>query len=136
MQNQENPLKKIYADYIQDIFILGEFDKLERYVDPDWTLKSAKAGMKSGKEVIPDLVNMFRAGFSDFTISLDQLVVEKDWLTCRSTFTGTHSGPFMGLKARGNKISMTSFTMIRFRHHKIRESWVFNDMEALKNQLS
>ena len=129
-------IKKIYRDYIEEIFNNRDLDKLDQYVSNDYVLHDAPPHIPKGKESIAAVVHMFNSAFSDFKVSLDELISEGDLVASKSTFVGTHSGKIFGMKATGKKIRMSSLTLVRIRDGKVYESWVKNDIESLRTQLT
>ena len=135
MNKSAHKLKEIYCNYIDDVFNQGRFDKLSQYLCEDYQIRDVPPGQDTSPNGVIEIVKMFKRGFPDFNISLDDVIAERDLVACRSTFTGTHLGEFMGIRASLKKVQFTSLTMVKFRDGQIIESRVRNDMETLKRQL-
>jgi steroid delta-isomerase-like uncharacterized protein len=133
MTAQEN--KQRYADYIQAIFNEARFDKLAGYLADDYQIKDAPPGSASGAEGIRQVVTMFRSGFPDMVITLDEVIAEGDWVASKSTLRGTHEGEFLGVAPTGRTVNVTSLTMVKYRDGRLAESWVKNDVASLMQQL-
>lgn len=62
-------------------------------------------------------------GFPDYQWSLQQMVVDGDWLAARLSGQGTHKGVFRGVQPTGRSISIQEIAMYRFADGKIAECW-------------
>jgi predicted ester cyclase len=133
MTSAEN--KQRYIDYIKAIFNEARFDELDGFLAPDYAIKDAPPGSAEGAAGIRDAVTMFRTGFPDMVITLDEVIAEGDWVASKSTLRGTHRGNFLGMEPTGRSVEVTSLTMIKFRDGKLLESWVKNDVAAMMRQL-
>jgi len=127
--------KQRYADYIQAIFNEARFDELDGYLAPDYALKDASPGSAEGAAGIREVVTMFRTGFPDMVITLDEVIAEGDWVASKSTLRGKQTGEFLGVAPTGRSVSVTSLTMVRFRDGRLTESWVKNDVAAIMRQI-
>ena len=58
-------------------------------------------GVPSGPEGIKEIVSMFRAGFPDLEITIDEQVAEGDLVCSRTTMRGTHRGHPLGYSGNG-----------------------------------
>jgi len=127
--------KQIYTRYIEEAFNRGNLSVLDELLDPDYVYRDAPPGTPEGPAAIRQVVTMFRTGFPDVEITLDQLVAEGDYVCARATTRGTHRGLIFGLEPTGNAVTMKGMTMVRIANGKIVESWVKNDVAGLMAQL-
>jgi predicted ester cyclase len=77
----------------------------------------------------------FRAAVSDLRCTIEDLLVVGDKVTARLTFTGTHTGPFMGKPATGHQVKFLAIDVLRIENGKIVEDWHLEDNLALMQQL-
>jgi steroid delta-isomerase-like uncharacterized protein len=127
--------KTIYIRYIQAIFNEARFEELDGFLAADYEIKDALPGSAPGAAGIREAVTMFRTGFPDMVITLDEVIAEGDWVASKSTLRGTHHGDFLGVAPTGRAVAVTSLTMVKFRDGKLTESWVKNDVTAMMRQL-
>jgi len=130
---QEN--KAVYTRFIEEAFNHGNFSHLGELLTPDYQVHDTPPGTPPGAEAVKSIVAMFRSGFPDMHITLDELIAEGDTVAARATLRGTHRGEFMGLPATGRSVTVPSLTMVHLKGGKITESWVKNDVAALMRQL-
>lgn len=80
-------------------------------------------------------IDMWRGGF-DFAFTVDSQITEGDRVCTRWTWSGTHTGDFMGIPATGRQVAMTGMTIFRCTEEgKITEGWWQYDRLGLMAQL-
>jgi steroid delta-isomerase-like uncharacterized protein len=89
-----------------------------------------------GRDAIRDRASDLLVAFPDFRLRQLDLVVGEDANADRWEATGTHSGPFLGMDATGNRISVEGATFSRFDSDGlVVEDVNFWDVGALLAQL-
>lgn len=83
---------------------------------------------KQGQELIKQLIVMLYKGFPDYHATIEDIVAEGDKVWARVTYTGTHTGEYLGFPPSGKKISYNSVTIKRVVDGKMVEGWTVNDM--------
>jgi predicted ester cyclase len=127
--------KDIYRRFIQEVFNEGRLEHIADFTTSDYQVREAPPGSAPGAEAVKQIVTMFRSGFPDLKIVIEELIGEGDWLAARATTHGTHQGTIFGVAPTGRKIAVTGLTMVRLKDGKLAESWVKNDVPALMAQL-
>ncbi|MBM3897091.1 MAG: ester cyclase [Thaumarchaeota archaeon] len=78
-------------------------------------------GLKSG-------LKLFKKGFPDLTMKVNDLIAEGDKVAARVTYTGTHKGKFMGLKPTNKKFNIMGTDFVRFgKDGRAKEHWSGDD---------
>ena len=88
-----------------------------------------------GWEGFRQVIGMFRAGFPDMRVTLEDVLADGDKVTTRGFFTGTHEGDFMGVPASGASIRVSYIDIWRIANGKAVENWVRLDMLSLMQQI-
>ncbi|ADJ14877.1 ester cyclase [Halalkalicoccus jeotgali] len=101
------------------------------YVRHDPSIPEEKRGPEGFKET----VEMWRAGFPDVEMTLDETVAAGDLVAFRATETGTHEGEFMGIEPTGTRVDLTGNVMHRLENGRVAETWATFDMLGLFEQL-
>lgn len=96
---------------------------------------NAPPGLAPGREGVKQFNTMFRGAFSDLSLVIDDLIAEGDNVVWRWTFTGTHTGPLMGISATGKHVTLQGISIDRFEQGKIVERWLQADMLGMMQQL-
>ena len=133
MTTEEN--KAVYQRFIGEVFNKGNFDVLDEVLAPSYMIQDAPLGSPAGAEAVKQVVTMFRTGFPDLEIKIEDLIAEDDKVAARSTLTGTHRGAIFGIAPTGKSISMPSLTMVRIVDGRLVWSSVKNDTATLMRQL-
>jgi steroid delta-isomerase-like uncharacterized protein len=87
------------------------------------------AGPIQGLEALKQFVAMFRTGFPDIHVTIEEMIAEGDKLVWRYTVRGTHQGEFMGIAPAGKSLTLTGCLLSRFVGDKVVEDW--NNYDAL-----
>ena len=82
-----------------------------------------------------DFVAVFFSGFPDLQPAVHEQIAEGDKVVTRLTWSGTHTGEFMGVPATGNHVDLDIIRIDRLTDGKIAESRVMFDGGAMMRQL-
>ena len=63
------------------------------------------------------------AGFPDLTSVVEQTLTVEDTVILRVRWTGTHSGPYLGVAPTGKRVDVRGMTTWRFEAGKAVEDW-------------
>lgn len=78
---------------------------------------------------------MLHAAFHDFTRTVESMTASGDKVATRMHFSGTHSGPYMGVPGTGQVYHWSGVVNDRFEDGKIVERWVNIDRFTLLQQV-
>lgn len=126
-QNKER--QRLFVEVLQG---RGEVDRVDEFVRPDFENHTARPGAPEG---IRSGLAAFRAGFPDHDAEVVHLVAEGDLVATYKTFTGTHTGPFMGIPPTGKRATIRVMDIVRYRDGRIAEHWSVVDIAGLREQL-
>lgn len=76
-----------------------------------------------------------RSAFSDFTITIEDELVDGDKLVARWTARGIHSGEYLGIPATGVQVEYTGIHIVRVDNGRIIDEWSRVDEIGLLRQL-
>ena len=91
--------------------------------------------LPQGREGLKIFIGAFHGAFPDGKLSIDQMIAEGDTVATRLTFTGTHTGEFMGIPPTGKSVTVPALDMIRFANGKAVEHWGGPNQFSLLQQL-
>jgi steroid delta-isomerase-like uncharacterized protein len=80
-------------------------------------------------------VTLYRNGFPDLRLTIEELVAENDTVVARWSCRGTHKGELAGIAPTGKEIGLTGVSIARFANGKIVEGWINWDALGLMQQL-
>lgn len=88
-----------------------------------------------GAQGVKDFVAMFRAGFPDIHITIEDIFGAEDKVVWRLSWRATHTGEYMGMPPTGRQISVSVIGINRVVDGKIVESWGVVDYLGSMQQL-
>lgn len=89
----------------------------------------------SGSAGVKDVVTSLRRAFSDFTLTIEALIVVGDTVWIRNVATGTNDGPYMGHAATGRRFRAPVFDVLRVVEGRVVEHWGVPDRLGVLLQL-
>jgi predicted ester cyclase len=127
---------KAYMAKIMTCFEEGNNDLLDEYLEenviehtPDPMLKG------TGREYVKQLFTIYRNAFPDLKITINDLIAEDNKVACYTTFSGTNTGPLMGMQPTNKTMVVDQMDICTFRNGKVSEHWGVADMMSMMNQL-
>jgi len=106
---------------------------LELYAD-ELSVHGYPPGVE-GKAGVSDFYRSFRSGFSDFELTIEDVLTDGDKVAGRYTIRGTHGGELMGVPASGNKVELDGQSFFRFENGRVVERWQAMDAVPLLIQI-
>ena len=104
-------------------------DLFDDLLAPDYFDHASKVGIEGLKQ----LMTMAFKVFPDFHETIEDIIAEGDKVWARITFTGTHTGEFMGIAPTGKKITTEMVDIFRIVNGKLVEYRdVNNNLDYLK----
>ena len=85
-------LKGITRRGFERMFNQGDLDYVDEAIAPDAVDHQEPEGTDFAVH-LKEVVEVLRAAFPDLRFELHEMLAEGDVVACRSTMTGTHSGP-------------------------------------------
>jgi steroid delta-isomerase-like uncharacterized protein len=128
--------KALTRRVFEEIWNQGNYDLADELIDPNFVdHDSAMPEEVSGIEGFKEFVSMYRSGFSDTHIVVEDQVAEEDKVVTRWMATGTHDGDFWGLAPTGKRVEITGMEIARISGGKIAEIWDNYDVMGLMQQI-
>jgi predicted ester cyclase len=88
-----------------------------------------------GVEEIKGIFDMFHAAFKGFTAEIVDQLAEGDKVMTYKTFSGTHTGEFMGIPPTGKHVRFDVMDIIRLADGRFVEHWGLIDQAGILRQL-
>ena len=128
MSLEEN--KAIVRRWI-DVYNTHNLDSFDEFIAPDYVDHTNKVD----REGLRQLFIMGFTGFPDWHETIEDIIAEGDKVWIRITYTGTHTGEFMGVAPTGKKVTMTGVDIYRIENGKLVEYWHVSDQIDFNIQL-
>jgi steroid delta-isomerase-like uncharacterized protein len=133
---RDEQLNKMVCQRFYEIITKGEFDALEQVLDSGYReFDPNNEEQNTSIDMARAEVQMYHAAFSDFRFTLDDQIAEGDKVCNRWTWTGKHTGEFLGIGPTKRKVTMTGTTIHRLENGKIQEAWWSYDFLGALRQI-
>ena len=118
-QDNKAIVRKLYeASFNTGNFELGKELLSEEFIAPN--------GQKGSTQLF-DQIKALRAGFPDIKWTVDDLLAEGDKVVIRSSWKGTHTGPFRNYDITRKAITNSAMAIYQLKDGKIIRSWLETD---------
>ena len=121
-----------FREIIEEAFNQGNYAVLHTHFKPDFV--ENQFGLRPTIEGMQGDIQFLRKAFPDFTLTIEDMVVDGDKLWARMTARGTNLGGFMG-PPNGKRFQVSVFDQVRFADGQIVEHWGSPDRFAVLSQL-
>jgi predicted ester cyclase len=134
-ESQQQSAERIEAAFLE-AYNIGNLDVLDDIAAPDFvayhfSVPEPIRGIEAYKKRIIDI----RAGFPDFEMESEGLIVEGERSAAMYRWMGTHDGEYNGLAPTGTKVEVTAATVSEMRDGELVEFHIFGDRMDLLEQL-
>jgi predicted ester cyclase len=113
--------KEVFRRVIEAGFNQGNFEALNDLYTP--TFIEHQHDMPNTLEGLKGTIRFLRETFAPFSLTIDDIVAERDKVWARLTGRGTDSKGFMGRSPSGKSFTITVIDVCRFENGKIVEHW-------------
>lgn len=118
---------------IDEGFTQGRLDVCDEVVAPDAV--EHQRGLQPGSDGTKATIRALHAAFSEFQLSIVDLIANDEMVWIRNRATGVHTGTFMGRPATGRRFEATVLDVMRFEDGRIVEHWGVPDQLGIFMQL-
>jgi steroid delta-isomerase-like uncharacterized protein len=118
-----------------EIAATRDFERFSELFAEDVIDHDAGQDQARGVEGVIQYWRALDASFPDFTLDVDILIGEDDFVTLGYRLSGTHEGEFMGYAPTGRHFDVRSLQVGRFENGKIAERWGSTDIFGILTQL-
>lgn len=133
MTTEQN--KALYRRWFEQVATAGDLELADELLTADYVLHFPGMPGPVDRQTHKDLVDMFRAGFPDWTETLEDVIAEDDRVVARIVGRGTHLGEFQGIPATGRRVEAHGMGIARITNGRIAEMWAAYDALGLMQQL-
>jgi steroid delta-isomerase-like uncharacterized protein len=130
--------KALVRRLFRALFNEGRLEAADEVFAPDYidhVVRGPEPVVVRGPAAFKQVVTMFRTAFPDLTYTIEDQIEEDGKVVTRSTASGTHRGPFLGIAPTGRQVVYTGIDISRVDGGRIVEAWVSYDALGLLQQL-
>ena len=129
-------MKKLADRMWHDVWNAGKLDVVDEIIAPDYVGHiPGQPDVVKGPEGFKQMVAMYRAGFPDLHLTVEDIISDDSKVVIRWTSRGTNSVDFMGVPATHKSIEVPGITILAVRDGLIVEEWEGFDTMAMMMQL-
>ena len=118
IEENKELIRRFYAEVVGG----GDYSNLESFVATDYVDHNAAEGGR-GPEVVLTHLEAIRTTLPDFTMQIEDIFAEGDYVITRVTGRGTHLGEWMGIKPTGREVRLKGINIDRIERGRIAEHW-------------
>ena len=123
-----------YRRLIDEVFNQGRLAVADELIAPG-AVEHQRSAMGDGPEGVKRVAGVLRAAFPDFSLTIEDLVVDGDKVWARQRGGGTNLGSFFGKPPTGRKAFIEVFDVCRFEDGKVVEHWGVPDQLGMMLEL-
>jgi len=127
--------KALLEQYLNDIWVGGEPEAIERFVAPDYQRHMSPTAPSLDPATQIERIKGFRAAFPDIVIDLQHVIAGDEGVAFHATMRGTHTGEFLGIPPTGKTFEIHLVDFMWIEEGRIVEQWGGPDMLDMAKQL-
>ena len=129
-----NTNERLFRTFIEDGFSNGDITVFDKYASPNFI--EHQYGMNpQNAEGVKKAIRYLHSAFSDFSLTVEDIVISDDTVWGRMTARGTQTGQFGPMPPTGKKMEITVIDIMRFKDGKLIEHWGVPDRLGAMEQL-
>lgn len=113
----------------------GDTGFADELIAPDHEDIPVMPGVGGGPQGYRDTVAFLRSVFPDLQMTVEDVIVDGDRVSVRSTARGTHRGDFLGVPATGAQVTFAAFDVHHLADGRFQRSWHLEDNLSLLEQV-
>jgi predicted ester cyclase len=114
-------------------FSQGDLSVIDDIVSPNCV--EHQRGNRPGPDGVKGTIRTLRSWFSDFQLTIEDLVVDGDKIWSRNVGRGVNTGSVMGHPPTGKTVNVEVYDVARFENGKLVEHWGVPDQLGMMLQL-
>ena len=132
-QDKKDSNLKLLSEFSEQVFVNKNLNRLESFMLSDYIQHNpfVEQGIKGFREFF---ANWFST-IPDFKYSLKNIIADEDYVWVYGTYSGTHTGDWLGINATGKPYHFDAVDIFRVSDGKLAEHWDVLDMYTLFKQL-
>jgi len=125
---------EIVREFIDKALNAGEIEATDDYFCHDMVEEVPFPGQGPGIEGLKDVLRGMLTAFPDMRWVVDEQIESGDKVVTRSTWTGTHQAPFLGVATTGRSVTVWGVVIDQFEGDKIKSTRMLMDALGLMAQ--
>ena len=125
------------SDRTVEMLTTKNWDMMDELVAPDYVRHdpSTPEPITSREALRGYYADFLETAYSDWHLTVEEVIVTEDRTATRWRFVGTNTGPRGDLPATGQSVDMTGLSVAHVENGMVVEEWVQGDMVSVLEQL-
>lgn len=133
-ENEAN--KTVIRRLVEEVLNAGDLARTDEVIGAGFIEHNpAVPDQAPGPEGFRQVNSLLRSAFPDLSLTIEEMIAERDKVAVRFTARGTHRGEFAGVPPSGNRVAWEVVSIIRIAEGKVAERWSQSDALGLMQQL-
>ena len=133
-QKQGQANGTIVQRYVNEILNQGKLSAADEIIGEGFVDPAGAPGEK-GPESLKKVIASFRTIFPDLAVTIDEMVVDGEYIAWKWTATGTHGAAMFGIPPTGKQVTFSGIIVDTIQNGKIVERQGVWDRMGLKEQI-
>lgn len=131
----EATARRVVAEFVRTVWNAEDPDAIDDLTTGDFVLHQLVAEQDHDRESFAAFGAELHDAMPDFSLEVEDLVVEEEYAIAHATMSGTPEKPMQALQPTGESFSVNAFHKYRLEDGRIAEVWVMADALSTLNQL-
>jgi steroid delta-isomerase-like uncharacterized protein len=126
---------ELVRSFYDDLWNCWDDALVDEVLSPDFAFRGSLGTSTVGRDGWRGYRDTIRAGSADFHNQVVTVVAEDTCAAARLLYSGTHTGPLLGLPATGRRFEYAGAAFFTVEDGLLASAWVLGDLEGLRGQL-
>lgn len=122
--------------FYEELWNAWDDSAVEEVLSPDFRFRGSLGTETINIEEWRAYRDAIRASSADFHNEIVELVAEKARAATRLLYSGTHTGPLLGIEATGRRFTYAGAAFFGANRERLTEAWVLGDLTRLTQMLN
>jgi predicted ester cyclase len=122
--------------FYKDLWNKWDDGRVDEVLAPDFEFRGSLGTSTAGRDGWRSYRDTIRAGAADFHNTVLALVCEGSSAAARLHYSGTHTGPMLGIEATGRRFEYAGAAFFTVSDGLLSSAWVLGDLDSLRAQLA
>jgi predicted ester cyclase len=121
--------------FYEDVVNQGKLEAAETCLAPGFVDHAPLPGRAPSSTGFREGLAELKVAMPDFRVAVEEVLVAGDRVVVRSTWTGTHQGPYQGAQPTFRSVRVGAIDILRIENGRVAERWEQLDSGSLARQL-
>lgn len=130
------PTAELVHSFYADLWNRWDDDLVDSVLAPSFEFRGSLGTSTIGRDGWRAYRDTVRTGSADFHNKIVTLVCDGSSAAARLLYSGTHTGPLLGVEATGRRFDYAGAAFFTAAEGLLTSAWVLGDLQALRGRLS